>query len=159
MIKEVRLADLYPVMKEMLDSGGTVNFNPHGTSMLPMLHDDGDRVVIKSPDGELKKYDLPLYRRENGAFVLHRVVRQPKNGTYTMCGDNQWTLEPDVKHSQIIGVVIEFERNGKKISVQSPAYKLYTRVWVAIMPLRHIVIGGGRRVKGLIKKILKKPQV
>ena len=156
MIKEVRLAELYPVMKEMLDSGGTVNFNPHGTSMLPMLHDDGDRVVLKKPEGELKKYDLPLYRRENGAFVLHRVVKKPQNGIYTMCGDNQWALELGIKHDQIIGVVVEFERKGKKISAENKLYKLYTRVWVAIMPLRHLVIGGGRKVKGILKKIVKK---
>ena len=156
MIKEVRLAELYPVMKEMLDSGGTVNFNPHGTSMLPMLHDDGDRVVLKKPEGELKKYDLPLYRRENGAFVLHRVVKKPQNGIYTMCGDNQGALELGIKHDQIIGVVVEFERKGKKISAENKLYKLYTRVWVAIMPLRHLVIGGGRKVKGILKKIVKK---
>ena len=156
MIKEVRLAELYPVMKERLDSGGTANFNPHGTSMLPMLHDDGDRIVLKKPDGRLKKYDLPLYRRDNGAFVLHRVVRRPENGVYTMCGDNQWVLEKGVRHDQIIGVVVEFERKGKKISVDNGLYKLYTRVWVAIMPLRHLFIGGGRRVKSLIKKILRR---
>lgn len=154
MIKEVRLAELYPVMKEMLDSGGTANFNPHGTSMLPMLHDDGDRVILKKPRGELKKYDLPLYRRTDGAFVLHRVVRRPENGVYTMCGDNQWALEKGIKHSQIIGVVIEFERKGKKISTENKLYKLYARVWVAIMPLRHLVIGGSRKVKSMIKKIL-----
>lgn len=150
MIKEVRLAELYPVMKEMLDSGGTVNFNPHGTSMLPMLHDDGDRVILKKPDGELKKYDLPLYRRTDGTFVLHRVVRRPENGVYTMCGDNQWVLEKGITHDQIIGVVIGFERKGKKISAENKLYKLYARVWVAIMPLRHLVIGGGRRIKKML---------
>ena len=156
MIKEVRLADLYPVMKEVLDAGGTANFNPHGTSMLPMLHDDGDRVVLKKPDGELKKYDLPLYRRKNGAFVLHRVVRKPENGVYTMCGDNQWALERGITQDQIIGVVVEFERKGKKITVDDPMYKLYARVWVAIMPLRHLFIGGTRRLKRIVKKVLKR---
>ena len=156
MIKEVRLAELYPVMKEMLDSGGTVNFNPHGTSMLPMLHDDGDRVILKKPEGELKKYDLPLYRRDDGAFVLHRVVKKPENGVYTMCGDNQWVLEKGIRHDQIIGIVIAFDRCGKHISAQSKAYRLYARVWVAIRPLRRLVIGGGRKIKNAAKKLLKR---
>ncbi len=152
MIKEVKLSELYPVMKEVLESGGTANFNPHGTSMLPMLHDDGDRVTLKKPEGELKKYDLPLYIREDGSFVLHRVVRKPKNGVYTMCGDNQWVLEKGIRHEQIVGVVVEFERKGKKISADSKLYKLYARVWVAIMPLRHLFIGGARKVWRIIRR-------
>lgn len=147
---QVHLAELYPVMKEMLESGGTVNFNPHGVSMLPMLHDNGDRVTIKKPIGLLKKYDLPLYQREDGSFVLHRIVKKPVNGTYTMCGDNQWVLEKGVKHEQLRGVVVAFERNGKKISADNKLYKLYARVWVAIMPLRHLFIGGSRRLKRMI---------
>ena len=152
---QVHLSQMYPVMKEMLESGGTANFNPHGTSMLPMLHDDGDRVVLKKPEGELKKYDLPLYRRDDGAFVLHRVVRKPENGTYTMCGDNQWHLEKGIRPDQIIGVVISFERKGKKISADNALYKLYARVWVNIMPLRHLFIGGTRKIKSIVKKMIK----
>ena len=152
---QVRLEQMYPVMKEMLDNGGTVNFPPHGTSMMPMLHNDGDKVMIKKPDGELKKYDLPLYRRDNGAFVLHRIVRKPENGIYTMCGDNQWVLEKGVRNDQIIGVVVSFTRKGREISAENKLYKLYTRIWVTIMPLRHLVIGGARRIKGILKKLLK----
>lgn len=148
---ELELIQLYPVMQEMLDSGGTVNFNPRGTSMLPMLHNSGDRVVIKAPDKPLKKYDLPLYRRKDGHFVLHRIVRKPKNNIYSMCGDNQWVIENGIEHSQIIGVVTKFVRNGKEISVDNVWYKIYCRIWVAIMPLRHLIIGGLRRIKRLVK--------
>ena len=147
---------MYPVMKEMLESGGTVNFPPHGTSMLPMLHNDGDTVMIKKPDGELKKYDLPLYIRDNGAFVLHRIVRRPQNGVYTMCGDNQWHVEKGIRHDQIVGVVVSFKRNGKKIDCQSRLYKLYCVIWVGIMPLRHLFIGGARKIKAFL--VAKFPQ-
>lgn len=41
-------------MEEMLNSGGTVNFNPRGYSMCPTLRNDGDRVVIKKTNS-LKK--------------------------------------------------------------------------------------------------------
>ena len=55
--KSVTLSEVYDVMMEMLNNGGTVNFNPRGTSMLPTLHNDGDRVVLKKFNS-LKKYDL-----------------------------------------------------------------------------------------------------
>ena len=82
MSKQVRLQQMYNVMEEMLNSGGTVNFNPRGYSMCPTLRNDGDRVVIKKINS-LKKYDLPLYIRPDGSFVLHRVISVNKDGTYS----------------------------------------------------------------------------
>lgn len=151
--KQVHLADLYEVMAEKLNAGGRVNFNPRGTSMLPMLHNDGDRVEIRKAEEPLKKYDLPLYRRADGQFVLHRVVRKPKYGLYTMCGDNQWQLEKGISHSQIVGVVTSFVRNGKEYKVTDRGYKAYCRLWVAIMPLRHLIFGGRNRIKRIFGKV------
>ena len=151
--KQVHLIDIYDVMAEKLASGGTSTFNPHGTSMLPMLHDDGDKVELKGINGKLKKYDLPLYRRDNGAFVLHRVVRRPSaDGTYTMCGDNQWHLERGIRQDQLVGVVVSFYRRGRHFSVDNIGYKIYCRIWVAVMPLRHIFIGGARRLARALKR-------
>jgi hypothetical protein len=143
-------------MTEKLEQGGMVYFNPRGTSMLPMLHNDGDMVKLVKPKGQLKKYDLPLYRRTDGAFVLHRVVAVNADGTYTMCGDNQWCLEKGISHSQIVGKVVAFKRSGKEYSVEDRGYKAYCRVWIAVMPLRHIVFGGLNRVKRLVKGIVKR---
>lgn len=43
---KVTLEQTLDIMEEILDSGGSVNFNPRGISMMPMLHNDGDRVII-----------------------------------------------------------------------------------------------------------------
>ncbi len=142
--KSIHLSDIYDVMVEMLEADGKVNFNPRGISMLPMLHNDGDRVIIEKAKTQLKKYDLPLYRRENGQFVLHRIVRMPKDNTLCMCGDNQWRLEKGVKHSQIIGVVTGFYRKNKFYAVDNSFYKFYCRVWVFLRPLRMIKPGIGK---------------
>ena len=139
MPKKVHLADMLEPMQAMLKSGGTVNFNTNGTSMLPMLHNKGDRVILKQADEPLKKYDLPLYQRADGAFVLHRVVKA-EGTTYTMCGDNQYILEKGVDHSQIIGVVTQFVRKGKTISVDNKLYIIYSRIWVFTRPLRAVYI-------------------
>ena len=151
--KQIHLADIYDVMKEKLDAGGTVNFNPRGTSMLPMLHNDGDRVEIIKAREPLKKYDLPLYRRPDGSFVLHRVVRKPRpDGSYVMCGDNQWQLEYGISHEDIVGVVIAFERKGRHIQVDNPLYRFYCIIWVGIMPLRHLVFGGKNKLVYILNR-------
>lgn len=153
--KRVSLSQMQTVMLEMLESGGTVTFNPRGTSMLPTIMNEGDAVEIKKPDGYLKKYDLPLYIRSDGAFVLHRIVKKPLNGVYTMCGDNQWRVESGIKHSQIMGVVTKIRRKGKMIDADNPLYRAYVVFWVAIMPARHLFFGGSGRVKRLLKKVCK----
>lgn len=152
MDKQVSLAEIYDVIAEMLEKGGNVNFNPNGTSMLPTIMNHGDRVVIKKPDRRLKKYELPLYRRDDGKFVLHRVVKVYED-SYGMCGDNQWVVENGITDKHIVGIVTEIYRKGKKIDVnKNKLYKLYVVFWVNIMPLRHYVFGGVRKIKRLIGK-------
>ncbi len=139
-------------MAEMLESGGSVNFNPKGTSMLPTIHNDGDRVVIVSCKQALKKYDLPLYIRDDGQFVLHRIVKVNRDGTYNMCGDNQWRVEKNVRHDQLVGVVTQINRGGRQFSADNGLYKAYVRLWVNIMPIRHIFFGGINRIKRILNK-------
>ncbi len=124
MSKKVTLAEIEPVIKEILLSGGEVTFNPNGNSMRPMLFWGRDEVTVKASNGGLKKYDLPLYQRENGQFVLHRVVGKNKDG-YILRGDNQTVNEYGICDNQIIGVVTRFTRNGKPQNVTDFSYKLY----------------------------------
>ena len=103
-------------IRETLSQGKTVSFIPGGNSMLPMLHPGKDIVVLSPLPEKLRKYDLPLYQRKDGQYVLHRVVRAGE--TYTCVGDNQFALEENLSHSQMIGLVTEFVRNGKRCRVR-----------------------------------------
>ncbi len=146
----VSLAELLPVMSEQLAAGKEVCFAPKGTSMLPMLRQGLDSVVLKKPPAQLEKYDLPLYRRADGAFVLHRVVGQDRDG-YITCGDNQIQREHGVRHSQVIGVVTGYYRGEEYISCQTPRYKLYCRRRVR----RQFWLGRVSALKRKIKHMLK----
>ena len=121
----VNLAEIFPIIEEQLSAGKEVRFSPNGISMLPMLRSGRDSVTLKKAPPTLKKYDLPLYKRDDGKFVLHRVVKLEKGGTYTMCGDNQIYREKGIKHTQIVGVVTSFERKGKEYSCTFPLYRIY----------------------------------
>ncbi len=125
--KNVCLEDVIEIMCECLKSGQTVSFSPHGTSMLPMLRQGKDCVTLAALPEKLKKYDIPLYKRENGQYVLHRIVAVGE--TYTCVGDNQFEVECGVKKEQMIAIVSEFSRNGKSHSVQEISYQLYCRGW------------------------------
>lgn len=130
-----RLEDLMPLIREELAAGKTVRFSPKGTSMLPMLRQGIDTVTLSPLPGRLEKYDLPLYRRDNGQYVLHRIVDAGE--TYTCVGDNQFETEPGVRQDQLIAVVSGFTRGGREYGVTDHSYRLYCRFWHYSRPVRH----------------------
>lgn len=148
--RTVRLEELLPLMEEQLAAGQKVRFSPKGTSMLPMLRQGRDSVVLSPLPERLKPYDLPLYRRTDGQFVLHRVVKAEE--TYTCIGDNQYQLETGLRHEQMIAVVTAFVRGGREHSVEEWGYKLYCRLWNYSRPARYVWL----RCKGIVKTVLKR---
>ncbi len=146
--KQVRLEELLPVIEETLASGGTVRLPITGTSMLPLLVAGRDTVVLTRVDAPPQTYDLPLYRRENGTFVLHRVVGVAEDGTYTCCGDNQWVKEPGIRKEQFIGVVARICRKGREFPVTAKRYRLYVRAWALLFPVRRYLVA----LRGKLRK-------
>lgn len=118
--------DLEPVIRETLERGATVTLLPRGTSMLPLIRQGMDEVVLKSVDTPLKKYDIPFYKRKNGQFVLHRIIDVKKDG-YVLCGDNQLDYEYNVTDDMIIGVVCAIKRDGVEFKMDNKEYVKYCR--------------------------------
>ena len=148
---KVRLEEILPLIEERLAAGQDVRFTPRGISMQPMLRNGQDTVVLSPLKGKLKKYDLPLYRRADGQFVLHRIVAV-KGDEYTCIGDNQFVLESGVKQEQLIAVVSAFVRKGKEHAVTEFGYRSYCRFWHFSRPVRHIWCRGVGWIRRSIKK-------
>ena len=128
--KEFYLSDAIEIIEEVLSSGGEFNIFPKGVSMLPLIVQDRDSVVLKRDfDNIARKHDIAFYRRTNGQFVLHRVMKVCDDNTYIMCGDNQIAYEENVSGACIIGVVSGIVRNGKKIDLDGFAYSAYVFLW------------------------------
>ncbi len=123
----VALDALIPLFLEQFAAGKSVRFSPRGVSMLPMLRQGIDSVVLSPPPKTLKKYDLPLYRRKNGQYVLHRIIKVQE--TYTCMGDNQFSPENGIRDKQMIALVTGFYRGERYWSTHSFAYRCYCRLW------------------------------
>ena len=132
---EIRLEQLMPLFLEQFTQGKSVKFSPRGISMLPMLRQGIDSVILSPLPQKLKKYDLPLYRRDDGKYVLHRVVEAGQ--TYTCMGDNQFVAEPGLRHDQMIALVTAFTRGERTHRVTELGYRLYCRLWHYSRPVRH----------------------
>ena len=83
-------------------------------------------MVIRKLTVPLKKYDAVLFKRPNGAYVLHRIIKMCGLGQYRVAGDNRAFSEL-VPEEWIIGILSEVIRDGVHISVESEEYKAYLK--------------------------------
>ena len=136
-------------IEERLAAGQTVRYVKfRGVSMRPMLRQGKDLVEIAPLPEKLKKYDLPVYKRKDGAYVMHRVIAVKKD-RYICLGDNTITLE-NIYPEQMIGVVSAFQRGEKRIEVNNMVYQLYCRIWCFITPIRIICTKIQHRICSLL---------
>lgn len=149
--KQLPLSELWPIMKEQIDEGKTVVFSPKGTSMMPLIRPNTDKVELAKAPKRLKKYDLPLYLREDGQFVLHRVVGLKKSG-YTMCGDNHFTREYGIKDEQILALALGIYRDGKFLPFDSKNYIKYCKKQVR----KKFFYGYYKKIRHFLGKVKRK---
>ena len=122
--------------EEELALNGSFVFKNEGDSMYPLIRQGKDLLIISGkPQGRLKKYDVPLYRRDNGRVVLHRILKV-REEDYVICGDNRWHKEYGITDRHIIGVLSGIIRDGKTISVTNRGYLLYVHLWCDLFFLR-----------------------
>lgn len=140
--KQFEMSELYGVILEVIESGGEFRLFPRGTSMRPLLREGKDSVLLKKAD-TVKKHDICLYRRTDGRFVLHRLMRVVPDGTLVFCGDNQTALEHGVKREAVVARVSAVYRGERRVSLSSLSYRLYVffhsiMLWrrVAFLPRR-----------------------
>ena len=154
-MNKISLADYYPLIQETLDQGGTFSLTITGTSMFPFIVGGRDKVTLSPLPEKLKKNDLPLYRRANGAFVLHRIVKVCKDGTYTCCGDHQWWLEKGLRREQMIGLATEYVRKGRTLTNRNLNYRIYRTFWTWTLPLRPLFFRLNGKWHGLKRRLKK----
>ncbi|MDO4340963.1 MAG: S24/S26 family peptidase [Eubacteriales bacterium] len=141
--------------EEEIEKHGNLVYTNKGDSMMPLLRQGRDLMVItRKPEGRLKRYDVPLYKRDNGQYVLHRILKV-REKDYVICGDNRWQREYGITDRHIIGVLSAVVRDGKKIPVTNYKYRIYVHVWCDFFYIRAALLwlrALPRRIKGKIKK-------
>ena len=143
---KINLSDAMPLIEERLACGEEVLFSPSGTSMLPTIQPGVDTVVLVSPPKRLRKYDIAMYKRASGQYVLHRVVKCKDK--YTFTGDNQFFNEKNIDNEQIIALCSAYIRDGKRVELDSFLCRIHARYILLTRPVRRVV----RKVRGFLQK-------
>lgn len=150
----VSLSELYPIIAETLSKNGRVEFISRGISMLPMLGDGKNKVVLTAIDGEPCVGDVIFYRRADGSFILHRIVGRNKEG-FVCRGDNQIFKEKGVKREWIIARLEGFWNKEEYLDSKSFytfGYRLRigARRWVKIVKAAVKRLIGGKNAAGKV---------
>ena len=140
--------------EEQLAQTGRLIYTNKGDSMMPLIKQDRDLLVIKPVNGRLKKYDVPLYRRDSGQYVLHRILKVRKDD-YVICGDNRWSKEYGISDRHILGVLTAVVRDGRVVSFESWKYKLYVHLWCDFFPVRALITHVISKLKRMKRKKLR----
>ncbi len=138
--------------EERLAADGKLIHTNLGDSMMPFLREGRDLMIIEPrPEGRCKRLDAVLYKRPNGKYVLHRILKVRKND-YVLCGDNRIMREFGVQEDWIFGVLTGIIRDGKTIPVTDRRYLLRVHLLCDFFWIRVFVI----RFRRLLRKIKRK---
>lgn len=118
-----------------------------GGSMVPFLH-NGDMAYLDLPDSPLKKGDIVLYTRENGQYILHRIKKVNRDGSFILVGDAQQALERLPRRELIHARVTSARHCGKLIHPGQPRWWFYQHIWLMVVPFRHRLM----RLSGILKR-------
>lgn len=137
-----------PTIEKSLREQERILLQTTGISMEPLLHNRKSTVVIERVSGTLKKYDVALFRRPSGEYVLHRVWKVRKRD-YLICGDNGIYMEPVFKEA-VMGVMTGFypDEGEEFISCEDGRYRRYLRT----LGVRY----GVRWVRAMIGRVRRK---
>lgn len=132
-----------PIISEIVLSGGSVRLDVKGNSMMPLLRNERDAVLLRKADS-ICKYDVVLFKKSDGKIALHRIV-DIKDDTYTIIGDNQYRFDYEIRKEDLIAKAVEFIRGKHRISEKQ--IRSFGVFWYATYPLRNFARKGFTWIK------------
>ena len=135
---------------EELRKNGRIVFKNKGVSMMPLLRQDKDVMIIEAKREGFKKGDAVLFRRRE-QYVMHRITKDLGNKTFYIIGDNCISGEI-VKEEQIIGILTGVQRDGKLIQMTDKKYLRYVRT----VPFRRALLKVKTKIRAVLSRVYHK---
>ena len=133
------------VLREAVESGREASMIITGNSMAPFLYHGRDVIYFSSPKRPLKRGDMAFFRRADGSYVMHRIVRKRTSDCFFL-GDNQTDIEGPIPDSLVFAVVTRVKRKGRILGPHSLWWLFFKHIWINMIPLRHPVMDLYRRL-------------
>ena len=125
---ETKIIQNEPFFREVasrIAEGERVRIRAKGNSMLPLIRDGKDEVILeKTTDRSFKKDRLLLVKLIGERYVLHRVEIIADN-LIVLHGDGNLSVFETCTREDVIAEATEVIRNGKGIRLGSTRWNLY----------------------------------
>ena len=151
---EPRIVDIdayMPVLRELLAQGQSVSLTVTGESMSPFRRHGRDQIRLAAVTAPPQRGDMVFFRRRNGQYIMHRVLRRMPDGNYAIIGDGQQQVESPIAPEQIFAVVTQVCRKGIWLGPESFWWRFFAGPWLTLLPLRPLL----RRMARFIPEKLK----
>ena len=143
---------------DLLRGGASIRFRALGQSMSPMIR-DGDVLTVEPARLEdLRVGEVAFHRIGERQVVAHRVVgRRAEDGrrVLTTRGDAVLGAPDSVSEGDVLGRVIERERDGRVVRMNGRLRQAGGRLWVTLLALRGLAarsLGWGRRLAARLRR-------
>ena len=133
-------------IRTLISKGHTVSLTVKGNSMNPFIVHLRDQMTLGPwKDEDIRKGCVALVKDIKGNYLIHRIIKRDEK-TVTLIGDGNVGLYETAKTDDIIGIMYSITRKGKVWSTDSKIWKLYSWIWMFILPLRRWPLGLWRRI-------------
>ena len=139
-MKRIQLpnAEFLPHLCRLIDEGHKVSLRIKGNSMRPFLENERDIVVLAGAS-EYRTGDVVLAEIRKGCYVLHRI-ESIEGDTVNLRGDGNIKSTETCKISDIRAIAAAFIRKGKTIPTGSTIWRVYSKCWSRLLPIRRILL-------------------
>lgn len=133
-------ASLLENIKADLLAGRRVKLQARGWSMLPMIWNDRDNLILAPIDRDkLSVGQIVFAQTGSGRYIVHRIVRIV--GTRVeLRGDGNPYQEEYVHPQTIIGELVAVERKGKLLKKGDCLWTMTERLWPRSGNLRRVLL-------------------
>lgn len=138
-------------IRQFIDEGRTVEFPVRGWSMRVFVEHERDKAVLAPCNGEeLKVGDVVLAHVGNDVHVLHRIIKA-EDQQLTLMGDGNISGTESCTRSDVVAIVTAWRRKGRDRLdyVSSWKWRAYSKVWVALCPVRRYLLLAWRVLRRL----------
>ena len=155
MKREIENEILLPKVGEWVAGGHTVTLLVKGQSMNPFLRHGRDRVTLAPfTDAQLQPGVVVLAREQgSGRIVLHRIIRR-QGHQLTLQGDGNVGLREESRTDLVLARVVILIRGAKSYPVEGTIWRLYSRLWLWLTPIRRWLLAIYRRLPRMLNKYL-----
>ncbi len=139
-------------IKKLISEGKSVTIKVKGYSMSPFLVHERDNICLTGcKDGDIVPGAVVLVKDTRGVHLVHRIVERDGD-MIVLEGDGNIKLQERAEVKEVIAIVKSIERfsggrdEAKTYTTDSKKWKRYSKLWLAVKPIRRYLLAIWRRI-------------